>query len=161
MDFLLEHYESHKAKFRDNPTLSLMINSGWAKLDKYYRLSDQSPTYVVAIVLTPWFRWQYIDKNWLPEWNSKAKASIQELWERDYKPTNIPISTSSQPPPSSRSSKPANSYLEWRKKKTTSEATVEDEYSRYCKLPPVSTHSSRLNYDFRHSIALITSILSL
>jgi hypothetical protein len=28
MDFLLEHYESHKAKFRDNPTLSSMINSG-------------------------------------------------------------------------------------------------------------------------------------
>jgi hypothetical protein len=65
---------------------------------------------------------------------------MQKLWDTDYKPTNIPNSTSSQPlpPPSlSRSSKPANSYLKWRKKKTTSEATVKDKYSRYCKLPRV------------------------
>jgi len=84
MDFLLEYYETHKAKFRDNSTLSLMINSGWAKLDKYYRLSDQSLTYIVAIVLTPWFRWEYIDKNWLPEWNLKAKALGNRLQTYEY-----------------------------------------------------------------------------
>jgi hypothetical protein len=38
-----------------------MLNSGWAKMEKYYGKSDESPTYAAAVVLNPSQKWQYID----------------------------------------------------------------------------------------------------
>ena len=63
MDVMLAQFEAGKAANRDDPMLSLMYNSGWAKLDKYYRLTDESPAYVAAIVLHPSRKWHYIQEN--------------------------------------------------------------------------------------------------
>jgi hypothetical protein len=43
--------------------MSTCINSGWAKLDKYYTLTSETPAYVGALVLHPAYKWQYIKEH--------------------------------------------------------------------------------------------------
>jgi hypothetical protein len=50
-DYILALFKKLKAEFKDNPIFSLMFNSGKAKIDKYYRLSNSTPVYVAALVL--------------------------------------------------------------------------------------------------------------
>ena len=50
-DYILTLFKKHKTPHKDDPTFMSMFNSGWAKMDKYYKLSDRTPTYVVAMVL--------------------------------------------------------------------------------------------------------------
>ncbi|KAH7459105.1 hypothetical protein FOMA001_g19259 [Fusarium oxysporum f. sp. matthiolae] len=64
MDFVLAQFEAGKEAYIDDPIMAPMYNSGWAKLDKYYRLTDESPAYVAAIVLHPSHKWHYIQENW-------------------------------------------------------------------------------------------------
>ncbi|KAM3517051.1 hypothetical protein MY4038_010335 [Beauveria bassiana] len=68
MDFVLAQFEAGKETFANDPVMAPMYNSGWAKLDKYYRLTDESLAYVAAIVLHPSHKWHYIHENWKREW---------------------------------------------------------------------------------------------
>ena len=63
MDFVLAQFEAGKEAHVDDLIMAPMYNSGWAKLDKYYRLTDESPAYVTAIMLHPSHKWHYIYKN--------------------------------------------------------------------------------------------------
>jgi len=69
--------------------MSTCINSGWAKLDKYYALTSKTPAYVGALVLHPAYKWQYIEEHWLREWWGPAKAALQGLWEEKYAPIGV------------------------------------------------------------------------
>lgn len=51
MDFLLDQFELAKTEYPNNPFMGPMINSGWAKLDKYYGLTDRSPVYITSMVM--------------------------------------------------------------------------------------------------------------
>jgi hypothetical protein len=53
MDFLLEQFEAAKELYTNDPFISPCCNSGWAKLDKYYSLTERSPVYIAALVLSP------------------------------------------------------------------------------------------------------------
>ena len=63
IDYILEQFERFKAKNKDNLIFSPMFNLGWAKMDKYYRLSDSTPVYVATLVLHLSQKWQYIKKH--------------------------------------------------------------------------------------------------
>lgn len=63
IDYILAQFEKLKGVHKDNPIFSPMFNSGWAKMDKYYRLSDNTPVYVAALVLHPSRKWRYIEKH--------------------------------------------------------------------------------------------------
>ncbi|KAH8715349.1 hypothetical protein HC256_004178 [Beauveria bassiana] len=80
MDFMLAQFEAGKAASRDDPMMSPMYNSGWAKLDKYYCLTDESPAYVAAIVLHPSHKWHYVQENWRKDWVEPAKALVDALY---------------------------------------------------------------------------------
>lgn len=77
MDFLLEQFEQGKTLYADDPFMGPCCNSGWAKLDKYYSLTDRSPVYITALVLCPQNKWQYMDDNWPIEWIIDAKTKVQ------------------------------------------------------------------------------------
>ncbi|KJZ70441.1 hypothetical protein HIM_10179 [Hirsutella minnesotensis 3608] len=79
MDFVLAQFEEGKDASAHDPIMAPMFNSGWAKMEKYYSLTDESPAYVAAIVLHPSHKWHYIDENWKKEWAQSARG----LW-RDY-----------------------------------------------------------------------------
>jgi hypothetical protein len=72
-----------------------MINLGWQKLEKYYRLSDRTPAYAASIVLHLWRKWKWIDIYWNTIDIVTTKASVLNLWHTEYrlKPQPIP------PPP--------------------------------------------------------------
>jgi hypothetical protein len=57
MDFILKQFEIFKKKHKDYTVLTPMFNSGWVKMEKYYTLTNNSPTYFAAIVLNPNFKW--------------------------------------------------------------------------------------------------------
>ncbi|KID80838.1 transposase-like protein [Metarhizium guizhouense ARSEF 977] len=125
MDFMLAQFEAGKEAHVDDPMMGPMYNSGWAKLDKYYRLTDESPAYVAAIVLHPSHKWHYIEENWKREWVELSKKLIQTLWE-EYKPVESPL------PPRETPSKTTNEFLNWRNKHLQP-SLITDEYERYSK----------------------------
>ncbi|KAG8664851.1 uncharacterized protein FPOAC1_013631 [Fusarium poae] len=113
-----------------------MYNSGWAKLDKYYRLTDESPAYVAAIVLHPLHKWHYIQENWKKEWVESLKKLMETLWN-DYKPVESPLPLCEVP------SKTTNEFLNWRNKHLQP-SLVTDEYERYCNSERVYGFTSAL-----------------
>ena len=40
------------------------INTAWLKLEKYFKLTDVSPLYVIAIILHPGRRFKYFKDKW-------------------------------------------------------------------------------------------------
>lgn len=124
MDFVLAQFEAGKEAHVDDPIMAPMYNSGWAKLDKYYRLTDESPAYVAAIVLHPSHKWHYIYENWKKEWAESSKKLIMTLWN-EYKPVEPSLPLSEVP------STTTNEFLNWRDKHLQP-ALITDEYERYC-----------------------------
>jgi hypothetical protein len=90
MDFVLVQFEAGKEVTIDDPVIAPIYNSGWAKLDKYYRLTDKSPAYVAAIMLHPSHKWHYIQENWKKDWVNSLKKLIKTLWN-EYKPVESPL----------------------------------------------------------------------
>jgi len=123
MDYILTQFETGKTMHEGDPLMSSMYNSGWAKLDKYYRLTDESPAYVAAIVLHPSHKWHYIEKSWEEEWIEPSRKMMEMLWN-EYKPVEPPI----QPEEPSTTT---NEFLNWRNKHLQP-TVVQDEYERYC-----------------------------
>jgi hypothetical protein len=109
-----------------------MFNSGWAKMDKYYKLTDKTPVYIAALVLYPSRKWKYIEKHWNTEWIPSCKEKMKEFWEKQYKPQST-----TPPPPTSSSAntQPPNDFFEWLK--DDDDNTIDDEYARYCSLPQI------------------------
>jgi len=98
IDFILGKFRKGKKQFKDNPQLSKMFNSRWSKLDKYYQMTEDTSIYVAALVLNPWYKWAYINKNWAKKkWIIRVKRMVQDLWEL-YKPEDIDL-TLSEPKP--------------------------------------------------------------
>src|SRR5436190_23621720 len=86
MDTLLQHLEHAKAQYTsrtDGGFLRTSINNAWIVMDKYYTLTDQSPAYVIALVLNPRFKCHYIEKKWYqhPEWIAKARSDVERIWQ--------------------------------------------------------------------------------
>jgi hypothetical protein len=64
--------------------LATAVNRGWQKLNEYYGHLDDTPVYVAAIVLHPFFKWVYCEKYWTLEndrhkWTEDAKKSVDRL----------------------------------------------------------------------------------
>lgn len=136
MDFILAQFEAGKEAHIDDPMMGPMYNSGWAKLDKYYRLTDESPAYVAAIVLHPSHKWHYIQENWKEEWVESSGGLVQTLWD-EYKPVESPLPSCEAP------STTTNEFLSWRNKHLQP-SLITDEYERYCKSERVYGFTSAL-----------------
>ncbi|OBS15909.1 hypothetical protein FPOA_27961 [Fusarium poae] len=136
MDFVLAQFEAGKEACIDDPIMAPMYNSGWARLDKYYRLTDESPAYVAAIVLHPSHKWHYIQENWQKEWVESSKKLTETLWN-DYKPVESPLPLCEVP------STTTNEFLNWRNKHLQP-SLVTDEYERYCNSERVYGFTSAL-----------------
>ena len=64
IDYLLEKLEVGKVEFANDSFMQPYINSSWAKLNKYYGLTDRTPVYMAVIVLIPSLKWSYFKGNW-------------------------------------------------------------------------------------------------
>ncbi|KAH8715445.1 putative AC9 transposase [Beauveria bassiana] len=82
-EFLLEVLEKYKqlaCGIPDFEHFRININLGWEKLNKYYRLLDETPIYCTALALHPAFRWGYFENEWKdhPDWVVNAKQTVRE-----------------------------------------------------------------------------------
>ena len=125
MDFMLAQFEAGKMANRDDPIMSPMYNSGWAKLDKYYCLRDESPAYVAAIVLHPSHKWHYVQEDWRKDWIGPAKQLVEGFWA-EYRPIESPMSFSHA------TVSATNEFLDLRNKHLQP-TLITDEYERYCR----------------------------
>lgn len=136
MDYMLVQFEKGKGAYMHDSLMAPMYNSGWAKLDKYYCLTEESPAYVAAIVLRPSHKWYYINKNWKQEWIKPSEELMEKLWN-EYKPVESPISLYDSPSPTN------NEFLSWRNKHLQP-SLINDEYEHYCKSEQVYGFTSAL-----------------
>lgn len=130
-EYILRVFETAKIENADHPLIAPMINSGWAKFNKYYSLTDETHAYVTAAILNPRRNWKWLEKKWSDtqaEWIKLAKKKVQKVWETEYKPQ------SNQPPPTSRTK---NVFLTSLYDSDEEEFAQRDEYETYCALPPV------------------------
>jgi hypothetical protein len=130
MDFLLEQFETAKVTYANDRFMSPCCNSGWAKLDKYYSMTDRSPVYIAALVLSPQWKWEYIDNNWPEQWQANCRKRMLDFWTEEYKSTAIAVPTQV----SESGNEVKNSFYKWaQQKKGTS--LDQDEYTRYLLAP--------------------------
>ena len=53
INFLLKQFKTAKVTYANDCFISPCCNTSWAKLDKYYSLTDKSLVYIAALVLSP------------------------------------------------------------------------------------------------------------
>lgn len=136
MDYILERFEAGRSEYKNNEIIAPMFNSGWAKLDKYYGLTEESPAYAAALVLNPSFKWVYVRKNWQSGWVKTAEKMVQDLWDKQYKPQGVSI------PAVSTTQSTTNSFKLW-KMRQQSTPNHDDEYARYCATEIVGVTDAR------------------
>ena len=125
MDFILGRFEKIKEDYNSDEILGPMANSGWRKMDKYYNRTDESPAYIAALVLNPEFKWDYIQSQWRSDWIPKAKKTMTDYWQKEYKPTVPSITTLTEP-----TTLVGNSYTDWRRT-IAAKPDIDDEYTHY------------------------------
>jgi hypothetical protein len=131
MDFLLEQFETAKETYANDPFISPCCNSGWAKLDKYYTLTERSPVYIAALVLSPQWKWDYINNNWPKEWQTIYRAQILDFWTTEYKSTTIIVPTQAL----GVTNQVQNSFHKWHQGKKGN--IDQDKYSKYLLAPVI------------------------
>lgn len=143
MDFMLGLLESHAIRLAQVPEsyFKTGVDLGWAKLRKYYTLTDLSPVYRAAILLHPIHKWEYFEEKWAkhPRWIKDAKSVIRELWQV-YKQKHAPDVAVADLDSSSELSE-FDSFL-----KLSGRRRLADEYDRYCALPPDDTVKNPLQW---------------
>jgi hAT family C-terminal dimerisation region len=135
MDFILGQLEQYKIAWKNDARIASAINNAWAKMEKYYRKTDETPVYVAALVLDPKYKWGYIEKNWPAEWHPRAKQQMQVFWETKYKPVDSDFEGLMNTAEPTRST---NSFTVWKQEIQKEQALdngLRDEYVRYCKSP--------------------------
>jgi hypothetical protein len=49
----MEYLEAYKIIYVDNDFIKRGVNYAWVKLEKYYKLTNETPVYVVITLLNP------------------------------------------------------------------------------------------------------------
>lgn len=83
-DIIIAHLEASLARHADNKALSAAVACSWYALDKYYRLTDDSPVYTAALLLHPSYRKHYLDVTWRREWIKPAVDNVRSWWSKEY-----------------------------------------------------------------------------
>lgn len=130
--------------YNDPYQIGLACNTAWNKLVQYYRATDESSAYVAAIVLNPFYKWDYFDLHW--KGNSKrnkmitnAKKAMKNLWEK-YKASHPRDEVTLPTPTKIRlarddSDDEIEAYTLLRKKQAARSASQTDEYNSYLATP--------------------------
>jgi hypothetical protein len=66
---------------QEHRLLCTNVNAGWAKLNKYYALTDMSSPFVAAVILHPAYTWRWLKNKWVskPAWSRDAERRVEHL----------------------------------------------------------------------------------
>ena len=123
MDSVLRHFETVRSTYKNDPIIAPILQSGWSKFVDYYCLTDELYTYIIALILNPRRKWNYIYKHWPQEQYENAKNLVLKVQE-EYKLTDSMIQ---DPLPSSYN----DFWLELDAEELIEQALA-NEYSQYC-----------------------------
>jgi hypothetical protein len=115
---------------RDHLILCTNLNLGWAKLHKYYSLTDVSAAYTASLVLHPRYTWSYLRKKWVErqDWIRAAEQRMVNIWTPYL---TMPIEDQSL---QVRRTEPSS--LLWNDDEFDDyPSTSKDEYTRWCRQP--------------------------
>lgn len=77
---------------QDDERLSLCFGTSWRKIEKYYKLVDDTPVYYAAIILHPGLKIRKLQEMWHTDetapWVSEVVEKVKAIWRRQYKPTS-------------------------------------------------------------------------
>ncbi|OJT13075.1 Zinc finger BED domain-containing protein 4 [Trametes pubescens] len=82
---------SHVDTFRNDASLSPIVRAaaqrGREILDKYYKRTDETIVYRIAMILHPRYKLQYFrDADWEEDWITEALKLVRDEWTTNYKP---------------------------------------------------------------------------
>ena len=102
LDILIAYFKASQKRYANNAALISSITTSQYALDKYYKLTDDSPIYTAALLLYPSYRKQYLTTT-QPEAQVKpAVQRVKELQKDKYVTIKVdedaPISVVSQAP---------------------------------------------------------------
>ncbi|OLL26463.1 putative AC transposase [Neolecta irregularis DAH-3] len=139
IDYILTQFEKGKEDNQFDNIMAPMYNSGWAKINKYYCRTDESPAYIAAIILHPSYKWQYVEHHWNSSWIVPAKKMMQDFWNNEYKPIEQSL------PPQTQPLSTTNEFLQWIGQAKLLNLTT-DEYLQYCQADRVYGFESALTW---------------
>ncbi|KAK5042928.1 hypothetical protein LTR16_011605, partial [Cryomyces antarcticus] len=85
MDFLVWHFKRSMTKHVGKTTMISSITTAWFLFDKYYKLTDDTPYYVAAVLLHPSRRKQYLNTQWEKKWINPGVNRAKQLWKSQYR----------------------------------------------------------------------------
>jgi hypothetical protein len=89
LHFLLNEVDAWKQESLEDDVLSFCLTTAWLKIEKYYKLVDQTPIYYAAILLNPTLKTHYLRSIWhQPDtihWIESTKEKVKALWRSQYK----------------------------------------------------------------------------
>jgi hypothetical protein len=83
-------------------------------MEKYYRITNESPAYITGIILDPNTKWKYIENNWKADWVPNIKDIMEKLWN-EYKPPDSTSTIPSQSITPLETSTKKNAFIDWKK----------------------------------------------
>lgn len=86
LDIIIAHFKACRARFPNNEPFLAAVTASWfaLTLDKYYKLTDDSPLYAAALLLHPSYRKQYLEDRWPEEWVKPAIGRARGIWDMQY-----------------------------------------------------------------------------
>jgi hypothetical protein len=91
----LEELKQQISDFPDAEYLRIGVNLAWEKLNKCYRLLDETPIYYTALALYSAYRWSWFEDMWQdkPEWVIRAKNMVHDVWIGDYAYVDVRVTS--------------------------------------------------------------------
>lgn len=100
LHMLMHHLHEWKVdalEVQGDSALATTLVASWNKLEKYYKLVDQTPVYYAAILLHPALKTQKLQELWntneTKPWIEPTIELVRQMWQRHYKPINQRIAT--------------------------------------------------------------------
>lgn len=128
MDYLLTHLETRRSQPGSRHFIA-SLNVGWKKLQKYYKITDLNPSYIMAVFLNPHLR-SWFEDHWEPAFVAYAMSKIDEEYTTAKRLYNIDAPERSSTPPQSYL-KELTGFAAYNKKKRARLQDPQDELVRY------------------------------
>ena len=58
-------FDKNNENAQTNKYIAISLDNCWSKLDKYYRILNDTPVYAAAIILYSGQGWRYLELKWI------------------------------------------------------------------------------------------------
>jgi hypothetical protein len=85
----VDAWQQEAREYLKDKHLQQALQASWLKLEKYYKLTDNTPIYYAAIILNPTLKTHWFHEAWTTpeqqEWIQPTIAAVRAIWRSQYK----------------------------------------------------------------------------